>query len=309
MSEITGGRTILSKRRFSRFQDTAFLNNQTYIYYFNLMQEIYLNLIHYENLPESLETRFIELTLFYRPGIAFFQEDILGELISLPFNPASEFNIYGNPRRVNVYSQYTGYNETLDNNYVIMYCNYTRIPPVEAIQLFAWRLYDIERTTDVNLRNQKTPKIIPISEGQRLTWKNVEMQAEGNYPTIPIRKDGGLDEAINAVIDMTVPYITDKLDIHKHNIFNEFLTFCGIENGNRDKKQSMTNDEVNGNWGNVEICRNTRLDSRKEAIKKVNKMFGTEIEVAFNSQLPSLFNKLFENRMEEWDGSIHNDTI
>lgn len=303
----------MSKRRFSKFKDSAFLNNRTYIYYYNLMQEIYLNLIKYENLPDTLDSRFIEMTLFYHPGMAFFQEDVTEDLICLPFNAAGMFDIYGNPTRINVYSPYRAYNEMLDNGYVLMYCNYTRIPAVDAIELFAWRLYEIERTTDVNLHNQKTPKIVPITEGQRLTWKNVEMQTEGNYPTIPIREDGGLQDAINSVIDLTVPYVTDKLDIHKHNIFNEFLTFCGIENGNRDKKQSMTNDEVNGNWGNVESCRNTRLDSRKEAIDKVNRIFGTEIEVSFNSQLPSLFNRLFSRNDilegSELSGEIYDNPV
>lgn len=131
------------------------------------------------------------------------------------------------------------------------------------------------------------------------------MKVKGNYPYIPVKKD--IDVKSFDQLDLTVPYVGDKLDIHKHNIINDFLTFCGVENGTRDKKQSMTNDEVNANWGNVEACRNTRLKSRKRGIERVNRKWGYDIQVRFNSDLPTLLNR--QNMEDKGLGSLYDHIV
>lgn len=298
---------LFRKKRGNRpnkyFESIELLNTETYWYYYNLLEEIYLNLIEYDKLPESMDGEFIERILFYHTGICFFEEDVYGRVVHLPFNQLGKPNIYNYPERVQAYSE-TGYTVSLGlNEFIPMYTNSTRTIPYVPISLFAYRLSNIERTTDVNLENQKNPKIILVEENQKLSVDNLMMRVKGNYPYIPVKREMNMKDFDQ--LDLTVPYITDKLDIHKHNIINDFLTFCGIENGSRDKKQSMTNDEVNANWGNVEACRNTRLKSRRKAIEKVNDKWGFEITVRFNSELPTLLNK--KNMEEKGLGSLYNN--
>ena len=89
---------------------------------------------------------------------------------------------------------------------------------------------------------------------------------------------------------MSAPYTADKMDIHKNMVWNEFLTWCGIENSNQDKKERLVANEVGSNYGNVEISRNTCLQSRLKAVEKINKKFGLDIKVSFNSELITLLN-------------------
>jgi hypothetical protein len=154
--------------------------------------------------------------------------------------------------------------------------------------MFAKRLYEIERSIDVNVKAQKTPVLVTASESQRLSMKQLYMQYDGNEPFI--FGDKNLDFEGMKAINTTAPFVADKLQVLKHQIWNEALTFCGIENSNQDKKERMVSDEVGGNYGNIEAQRNVMLNARRQACNKINNMFGTNIEVYFRSDLQTMVN-------------------
>lgn len=62
-------------------------------------------------------------------------------------------------------------------------------------------------------------------------------------------------------IDTTSPYVAGDLQILKRQIWNEALTYLGIENSNTEKKERLVTDEINSNLGGVEAQRYTRLNS------------------------------------------------
>jgi hypothetical protein len=52
----------------------------------------------------------------------------------------------------------------------------------------------------------------------------------------------------------------------------------------------MVTDEVNANYGLVEIDRSVFIHPREIAVEKINAMFGTNIKVSFNTDLRTLIN-------------------
>ena len=61
-----------------------------------------------------------------------------------------------------------------------------------------------------------------------------------------------------------------------------FMSYIGIENVNYEKRERLTNDEINANNAETQaICR-VWLNSMQESIENVNKMFGTDIRVQLN---------------------------
>lgn len=282
------------------YDDSAYLNNTTYIDYFERMREIWLNLFKWENLPAEINRRFLELTLFERGAISFFHDEIFG-FTTLPFTQIGSPDIYGEPIRIRANSN-TGYIRELNTaERVIIYNNYSRTIPVNTIKLFAYRLYEIQRSIDVNISNQKTPKIVGTPESQRLTFENFFKNIQGNVPVVFV--DDTIDTECIKSFDLTVPFTTDKMDIHKNMVWNEFLTWCGIENSNQDKKERLVADEVGSNYGNVEISRNTCLQARQNACEEINKRFNLNVSVRFNSDLCTHLNSpgLFFN-MEKGGG-------
>lgn len=276
----------MSKSAKRRWQ-SAELNNKTYIDYYNRLMELALNVFEWENLPPSVDERFLELTLYEMGYCLYFNDEIIGNL-ALTCTIGGQLDVYRIPvlRRAYAVNGYNKMCSTKDS--VLIFNNYLHTPTQLTIELFARRLYEIERAIDVNVKAQKTPMLILSSEQQRLTMQNLYMQYDGNEPFIFGDKNMDIEGIRSLKTD--APFVADKLEILKHQIWNEALTFCGIENSNQDKKERLVSDEVGSNYGNIEAQRNVMLNARKQAVKKINAMFGTTIDVHFRSNLATMVN-------------------
>ena len=276
----------MSKSAKRRWQ-SAELNNKTYIDYYNRLMELALNVFEWENLPPSVDERFLELTLYEMGYCLYFNDEIIGNL-ALTCTIGGQLDVYRIPvlRRAYAVNGYNKMCSTKDS--VLIFNNYLHTPTQLTIELFARRLYEIERAIDVNVKAQKTPTLILSSEQQRLTMQNLYMQYDGNEPFIFGDKNMDIEGIKSLKTD--APFVADKLENLKHQIWNEALTFCGIENSNQDKKERLVSDEVGSNYGNIEAQRNVMLNARKQAVKKINTMFGTNIDVHFRSNLATMVN-------------------
>lgn len=276
----------MSKSAKRRWQ-SAELNNKTYIDYYNRLMELALNVFEWENLPPSVDERFLELTLYEMGYCLYFNDEIIGNL-ALTCTISGRLDVYRIPvlRRAYAVNGYNKMCSTKDS--VLIFNNYLHTPTQLTIELFARRLYEIERAIDVNVKAQKTPTLILSSEQQRLTMQNLYMQYDGNEPFIFGDKNMDIEGIKSLKTD--APFVADKLENLKHQIWNEALTFCGIENSNQDKKERLVSDEVGSNYGNIEAQRNVMLNTRKQAVKKINAMFGTNIDVHFRSNLATMVN-------------------
>lgn len=276
----------MSKSAKRRWQ-SAELNNKTYIDYYNRLMELALNVFEWENLPPSVDERFLELTLYEMGYCLYFDDEIIGNL-ALTCTIGGQLDVYRIPVLRRAYAV-NGYNKMCSaKDSVLIFNNYLHTPTQLTIELFARRLYEIERAIDVNVKAQKTPTLILSSEQQRLTMRNLYMQYDGNEPFIFGDKNMDIEGIKSLKTD--APFVADKLENLKHQIWNEALTFCGIENSNQDKKERLVSDEVGSNYGNIEAQRNVMLNARKQACKKINTMFRTNIDVHFRSNLATMVN-------------------
>lgn len=261
--------------------ESAALNDKTYLDYYYRLTELAINMFEWKNLPPSVDERFLELTL-YSTGMAIFFEDEVLSYLALTTTIGGNLDVYRIPTIRRAYAT-NGYNRELNNeNSVLIFNNFLRQPSMLAIELYARRLYEIERTIDVNVKAQKTPVLIQGTEQQRLTLKNLYMQYDGNEPFI--FGDKNLDLQGVKAISTQAPYVADKLEILKRQIWGEALTYLGIENANTEKRERLITDEVTSNLGSVEAQRYTKLNARRQAANRINEMFGLNIEVDFRAQ-------------------------
>ena len=266
---------------------SAQINNQTYIDYYQRLMEFAINMFEWRNLPPTVDERFLELTLYEKGYCLYFNDEVVGNL-ALTCTIGGMLDVYRIPTERRAFAV-NGYNKICTSqDSVLIFNNYLHTPTILTIELFARRLYEIERTIDVNVKAQKTPTLVLASEQQRLTMKNLYMQYDGNEPFIFGDKDMEFDGL--KCLKTDAPYVADKLQVLKHQIWNEALTFCGIENSNQDKKERLVADEVGSNYGNIEAQRNVMLNARRQAADKINRMFGTNIEVGFRSSLNTIVN-------------------
>lgn len=275
----------MKKKKNQSFHDTLMANGATYVQYYNRLMELSMSMFEWKNLPDTVDERYLELGLFSSGCMVFFKDDVIGEL-ALNMTYQGGFDIYGEPTRRRAYSRYNQFQTTLDkDNSVIIWNNMLRTNSALDVQMFAYRLYNLDRIVDINANAQKTPVLITCDEKQKLTMKNLYMQYEGNYPVI--FGDSNLDIKSLSVLKTDAPFVSDKIYDLKVKIWNEALTYLGISNINTTKKERMITDEVIRNQGGTIASRYSRLESRRRAIKKINKMFELNITVDYREDFQS----------------------
>lgn len=261
------------------FGESAVMNNATYIQYFNRLVELSVSTFEWQGLPETVDPRYLELHLFQNGSMVYFRDEVMGDLC-LDCIANGQFDVYGNPISRRAYSSYNQYQKTLnESDSVIIWNNYLRQPSVLDVKMFAKRLYNLDRIIDVNVNAQKTPVLVQGTEKQRLTLINLYKEFDGNAPFI--FGDKSLDLNGLKAISTNAPYVADKLYQLKTQIWNEALTYLGISNLNIQKKERMITDEVQRNQGGTIASRYSRLEARREAVDKINRMFGTDISVDY----------------------------
>lgn len=271
-----------------RFQKEAqIMNVDTYTYWYARLVEIAIAGFEWKNLPTEIDPRFLEMILCFDGKALFYFDDDLGEYVALQFFNSSTLDIYREPCKRTAFSPAVNFrHKALDESEsVIIWNNGLHLPEILPLRLYARRIAECERTIDVNVKGQKTPKIIRSTNEERLTIENLFKKYDGNIPFIFGSKNLADMQDIT-VLDTTVPFVADKIQILKRQIFNEALTYFGIENANSEKKERLVSDEVASNYGGVDIARRTRLNARKLACRKINERFGLNIDVEFASTSP-----------------------
>ena len=162
-------------------------------------------------------------------------------------------------------------------NAVIIRNNDDMLPTYPTIQLYSYKLTNIDRTIDTNIIAQKTPIIVKCSDKQRVSFKNAINQRNDNEPVIYADKSMNTDEI--QILDVKAPIVFDKLQIQKHAVWNECMTYLGINNANMDKRERLVDDEVQANNEQVQASEDIFLKARKKACEEINKIFGTNISV------------------------------
>ena len=283
-------------KRDTQFGESAYMNNRTYMQYYNRLTELALSMFEWKNLPKTVDPRFLEMCLYSDGMCVFFEDEVLGYL-GLRCMIGGRLNVYQIPTDRKAYAT-NGYQKNLDGtNSVIIFNNYLHTNSMLDVEMFSKRLYNLDRAIDVNANAQKTPVLIQCDESQRLTMKNLYKQYEGNEPFIFGSK--GLDANGLKVLQTGAPYVADKLYELKTQIWNEALTYLGISNINVVKKERMITDEVTQNQGGTVASRYSRLESRRQACKQINEMFGLDIWVNYREDFQDIEEQQNENEEEE----------
>lgn len=298
-----------------QFWDSENKNALTHQFYLARLSELAMSMFEWKNLPDTIDARFLEYTLFYQGAAIFFKDEALqiigtkldtepkeeiivengsdmhqydteGSYLALEVMLGGDLDVYRVPRTRTAYSVGYQYPNLNEDNSVIIWNNMLRMPEYPRMMFYAEKLYEIDRTIDVNVKAQKTPVMILCNENERLTMRNVYEQYDGNQPFIFGSKD--LDLSQITVLKTDAPYIADKLQMLKDEIWNEALTCLGISNLNIQKKERLVSDEVTRNMGGTIASRHSRMDMRKQACDDINKMFGLNIDVEYREDFREL---------------------
>ena len=269
------------------FWEASIKNSWQFRIYYERLMELAISMFEWKNLPKSVDERFLELVLFAEGKAVFFKDEALvdeekGEEGYLALRVAANgpFNVYQIPVKRRAYAVNGAQWDLTEDDSVIIFNNMVRTNTKPIAEMYASRLWDLDRSIDVNCKAQKTPVLILGTEQQRLTLKNLYMKYEGNEPFI-FGEDDKISPNTLKVLSTGAPFVASDLQRLKTELWNECLTAFGISNISFQKKERLVTDEVIRAQGDTIASRYSRLNARRQAANKINEMFGLNIEVNF----------------------------
>ena len=260
-------------------------NMKTYLMYREEMLTLAENVFEFKNLPEFIDVSYLNKTLLRNGSIAFFKDEVLG-LIALPYDVIGNFDIYGRPQNIMCRAANgTYYKRLSQDEFVIMYDNNGRYPIFMDICQMAERIALSKRTIDVNIVQQRTPRIWKTSQDKKRTLQDMLANIDGMEENIATYESIDIDD-MNVVL-APAPFVADKIDMHLDKEWAEFYRLIGVANLIEQKKERMIRDEMSASQGGTVASRFSRFEPRKRAIDEINKKFGTNIEVSYYDGEPT----------------------
>ena len=306
------------------FLNAEILNNSTFVDFLQRLRQVAISQFEWINLPESMNGEYLEQCLYDFGKATLLKTEDYG-FINTKCSDNGNLNIYHLPSKFNCYAVdslsedrflYNGFKDETDDEYkycILVKNNPDMIPTEPSLRLFAYRLYEAERTSDVNIRSQKTPTLIIGDESMKLAMKNLYLKYAGNEPVVYADKNQ-LGENVIRSIDTKAQFLADKLMEYKKEIWNEALTYLGINNINVEKRERLVKEEASSNNELVNLNLQARLSCRKKACEQFNKLFNLEgenaIDVRVRSDLGNIIKEkesIVSDYIDKEEGEIINE--
>lgn len=283
------------KRKMINSQMTNF---KTYLMYKQQCEMIAENVFQIEDLPEDclIDMSYVNSQLLSNGSIAWFKDEVLG-LLALPYISMDGFDVYGRPVRIQAIGQ-NGYSKILNRGeFVIMYDNSKHIPLKTHIMQYSERLALLQRTIDINIAQQKTPRIWKTTSNKELSVKALINDVDSGENQVVSFDDLDADGDLECILQ-PAPFVSDKVSEQKEKLWNEFLRLVGVANLTVQKKERNIRDEVVASQGGTIAGRFNRYTPRVQAIKEIKEKFNIDLTLKYYDGMPSSNEKEGEENVD-----------
>lgn len=268
----------------ARLINSQMTNLSTYIMYRRQLVSLATNVFLFRNLPDLIDKRYMNNCLLMNGAVAFFYDEGLESVICLPYTNILKKDVYGRPTSIIVHGE-NGYQRVLkQGEFVIMYDNNSYRSIYADILQYAERLGLCERVCDVNISQQKTPRLWRTNSNQLKSVEDTLNEIDGLVEKVVSYKNIDLNE-IQCILQ-PAPFITDKIDDHMAKKWAEFYRLIGIASLIEQKKERVITDEIAVSQGGTVASRFNRYEPRLDAINEINKKWGLNIELCYYDGTP-----------------------
>lgn len=273
-------------------------NYDTTAYWRDLLVTSAVTAFEWSNLPDGIDSRWIEMTLLFN-GMGGFFEKIPGQLAFSSGAVVGRYDMYMNPEEVNfvssngtgTWTRRTRERITRDDSGEITiepitatwgYDNSLRIPLFWHIQNAAQRLGRFDRLIDINTAAQATPWIAEATEESRQDIVNFSKQVTGFEPLVVVGNNFFTDGSNLHLFNTDAPFVVDKLQDARTRELNLIYTLLGIDNQFSTKREREVSAEIDSNNEQIMILRQSRLQYRQKLAEETNELFGTDISIRWS---------------------------
>lgn len=242
----------------------------------------------WEGLPNGIDPRFIEATIFNNGYSVFYFDSFFELFMAMPATISGPLDIQDNPTSYRITRNGVYSREVAASDGVCIWGNQAREPEIDLVVSYAARLAQIDRTIEIDLLNERNPMIVACSQDQRLTIQNLISKIYDGEPVVWGTENLSMDNLANTmgVFPLNQNAGTGAVSSIKHmesksKIWGEALTMLGIMNVNSEKRERMVVEEAAANSGQVLASRESFMKPRRLACEQINEKFGLEISCSW----------------------------
>ena len=261
--------------------------------YQRVITELAVNRFKWTGMPDSIDLRFMEMTLFRRALSVFYKDTKYDKFFALEGAGTAFVNMMHNPTGYTVlgpnfegktlaayrYEASEGKDQTMSA--VPIWANSMRIPDLDIVMLYSYRLAEMDRTIEINSKNARRNKVIITPENTKLSAVNINRALDEGQDGIQVAgpmQDMAFIQAVDMGINVTD---IEKMHIVRTRMWNECMGLLGIDNANQDKKERLVASEVDANNDQTSMMRYVNLNARRIAADQINDVFGLSVEVEY----------------------------
>lgn len=275
--------TLANKAKYDMMEDTTDVF-KGYLYYKNFLFEKLIKIFKYENLPPTIPQEALEDYILHF-GFAGITKN---EKFGMVAVPATKYGVGLYPR-FEPLAQYCtplmqGRNLVIGKDIVIVKNNTYQLSCVPLVERYARQLADADSSITIALENSRINLIPNFDDEESAESYKAYMIANrlGQVDTVMdssfIQKGSFIDYQKNNQSTLGLSLVETR-----NEILRSFLLEIGITVAN-NKRERMVVDEVNVNSQLLMFNLHDMLDSRKEAMDMVNRIYGTNITVDLSEE-------------------------
>lgn len=249
----------------------------TYFYYFRTLFRKAMSIYQFSGIPDNWDLDYM-VTKLLGNGYITITDTALG-IIPLECG-ISGINVYNHPTKVIIANPVLGNLErTIDEECALVKISYDYRGILDIVSRYATLLSECDSSISVNLMNSKVAFIgLVNSKQQANSMKLMYDKISAGEPAVFVKGDqiNGDQILYNHVKEN---FVAGDIQMLKRKIMSEFLTEIGVNNANTDKRERLTDNEVEANDSEIQLNAGYWLDNIREGFDRANDMFGLNISI------------------------------
>ena len=252
-------------------------SSASFMYYVRALFRKAMSIYEFDNIPDNWDYDYF-ISILLSQGFITVTDTALGVL---PLRcGVSGINVYNHPTTVIIANPVLGNLErTIDEDCTLIKIAFDYRGIMDIVYRNATLLSECDSSISVNLMNSKVAFIgLVESKAQANSMKLMYDMISKGEPAVFV-KGSQINSDTILYNHVKENFVAGDIQILKRKIMSEFLTEIGVNNANTDKKERLTDNEVEANDSEIQLNGGYWLENIQEGLEKTNSMFGLNLTV------------------------------